>query len=155
MLDLIENLLGNQNTAGLGHGLKPRGEVDALAQQIVAIDHHVAEMDADPEAQRAFRVAAAPTKFALHLDRALHGLDHRGELGDQSVARGVDDAAVVTFDELGENPPRGAQGSEPADLVSVHHAAVAFGVGREDRRQLSPHLGGHGRARRWDRTIRR
>jgi hypothetical protein len=41
-LDLIVNLLGDQDAAGLGHGLKSRGEVDALTQQIVAVDHHVA-----------------------------------------------------------------------------------------------------------------
>ena len=104
-MDLIVYLLGDQDAAGVGHGLEPRGEVDALAQQIVAVDHHIAEMNADPEAQGAARVRAVASKFTLHLDRALHGLDDRGELRDQPVARRVDDPAEVTVDEFGEDVP--------------------------------------------------
>jgi hypothetical protein len=112
-------------------------------------------MDADPEAQCAAWVTAAHTKFALHLDPALDGLDDRGELRDQSVSRRVGDPTVVTFDEFGEDAPRRMQGAERAHLVSVHLAAVAFGVCREDRRQLSSHIGGHGSVRRLGRTVRR
>lgn len=147
MLHLIVNLLGDQDAARLGHGLKARGEVDARTQQIVAVDHHIAEMDADPEVQRGFRGRVGITKFALHLDRALDGFDDRGELRNQPVARRVGDAAVVTFNKLGESAPRGVQGAKRAHLVNFHFTAVARCVGREDRRQFSSHIGGHGGTR--------
>ena len=81
-------------------------------------------MDTDPESQRARWGAAATTEFALHLNRALDGLDDRGELRDQSIARSVGDPAVVTFDEFGEDTPRGVQRAERAYLSSASIARL-------------------------------
>lgn len=97
-MDLIVYLLGDQDAARFGHGLKPCGEINALTQKVVSIDHHIAQMDADSKAQRAFLVGAVAAEFALHLDCALDGLDDRGEFRDQTVAGCIDNPAVVTID---------------------------------------------------------
>ncbi|MFO1071655.1 MAG: hypothetical protein U1E17_02920 [Geminicoccaceae bacterium] len=57
-------------------------------------DHDVAEIDADAELERRLgqEAAIAGTQPLLRLDRALHGLDHAREVGDQPIAPGVDHA---------------------------------------------------------------
>ena len=40
---------GNADAAGLGQRLQPRGNVDAVAVDVVALNDHIAEIDADPQ----------------------------------------------------------------------------------------------------------
>ena len=68
---------------------------------VVALDDHVAEIDADAQfdalvvrRHRCSRSAIA----SLHLDRAAHRIDDAGKLHQQAVAGGLDDAAVVLGD---------------------------------------------------------
>jgi len=46
----VIDLARDQDAAGVGHGFEARGEVDALAQQAIAVDNNVAKMDPDPKA---------------------------------------------------------------------------------------------------------
>ena len=47
--DVIVGRPGDENSAGFGHRLQARGDVDAVAEQFAAIGHYVAEIDANPE----------------------------------------------------------------------------------------------------------
>jgi hypothetical protein len=38
---------------GLGQTLQPRGHVDPFAVEVVAVDHHIADIDADAELEAA------------------------------------------------------------------------------------------------------
>src|SRR5262249_3210331 len=49
--DLVVYGLRDADRAGLGERLEPGGDVDAVAKDIVAVDDHVAEIDADPQLQ--------------------------------------------------------------------------------------------------------
>ena len=64
------------------------------------LDDDVAEIDADAELDAPLRRHAgiALRHRALHLDRASHGIDDAGELDEQAVAGGLDDAAAVLGD---------------------------------------------------------
>jgi hypothetical protein len=43
---------GDANPAGLGERLEPRGDVDAVAVDVVALDNDIAEIDADAQHDR-------------------------------------------------------------------------------------------------------
>ena len=55
-IDLAANLpvgvVGDADAAGLSDSFKPRGNVDAVAENVVVIDDDVADMDADAEFDR-------------------------------------------------------------------------------------------------------
>ena len=47
--DLLVNAMGDANGARLGERLKAGGDVDAIAEDVVAVDDDVAEIDTDPQ----------------------------------------------------------------------------------------------------------
>ena len=67
----------DQDAAWFADAFQPSRDVDPLAENVVAFDEHVAEMDADAIddafAVRFFRVAL--NHQPLNCDRALHGGD--------------------------------------------------------------------------------
>ena len=40
---------GNANATGLGQRLEPRGNVDTVAVDVVALNDHITEIDSDPQ----------------------------------------------------------------------------------------------------------
>ena len=103
--------VGDENPAGVGQGFEPRGDIDAVAIEVVALDDHVAEIDADAEFDAAVRRDAGFRSgiAALHRDCATHRIDDAGKLHQQTVAGGLDDAALV----LARSSDRGARGETP------------------------------------------
>ncbi len=93
--DVIVNRVGHKHGTGLGQGLNARRDVDAVAIEIVALDDHIAEIDADAQFDAAVRRdAGVPLGHRLlHRDRAAHRIDDAGKLYQQAVAGGLDDAA--------------------------------------------------------------
>ena len=75
--DLPVRVVGNADAAGLGEFFQAGGDVDAVAEDIVLVDHDVAEMDADAEFDPLIRRngGVAHRHAALDFDRALHRLD--------------------------------------------------------------------------------
>ena len=56
---LLEHRAGNEDAARLGQRLQTRRDVDALAEEVVAFDEHVAEIDADAKIACAGRAAGS------------------------------------------------------------------------------------------------
>ncbi len=100
VLHVIAHGARDANAAGLGQSLQPRGDVDAVAEDILAVDDDVAEIDADAQVDAAIRrqVGVALGHAALNLDGAAHGIDDAGEFDEQPVARRLDDAALMLGD---------------------------------------------------------
>ena len=48
--EVVEGRAGDHDPAGLGELLEPGGDVHPVAVDVLALDDHVAEVDADPEA---------------------------------------------------------------------------------------------------------
>ena len=137
--DLVVRRGRDADRTGLGEGFQPGGDVDPVAEQVVAVDHDVADMHADAELHRF--VGGTPGILCgdrgLHRDRALHGIDRAGEVGDDAVAGGVEDAAPVRRDQLVDDDAARLQPGERADLVARHQPAVAGNVGGEDRGEFA------------------
>jgi hypothetical protein len=81
--------------------LEACGEIDAIAENILAIDQNVAEVNTDAPFHPAF--AGSPSITLRHqlleCDRALYGTDHRGELDQRAVASGLDDPPTMLGNE--------------------------------------------------------
>ena len=137
--DLVVDRARDADAARLRHALQARRHVDPVAEQIVAPDHHVAEVDADPKqhAARLREVGIASLDLLLDCGRAAHRLDRARELRHDAVAGGGEDPATVPRDQLVDHLAARVQRSERAFLVGRHEARVAGHVGCEDDRQLA------------------
>jgi hypothetical protein len=88
---------GDQNTAWRAGLFQSGRHVDAVPQEVLAIDQYVAEIDSDTQDNPALiRDLRLPFRqLLLDYSRAGNSLDDGTELGDQAVAGQLDDAAVV------------------------------------------------------------
>ena len=110
----------------------------------------VAQMNADPELDASLRrhTRVAFDHSDLHFDRAAHRVDHAAELGDEPVARALDDTPVMRsdggIDEIATEAPQARQG---AILVRRGESAVPDNVGDQDCSELArfPHGAPSGR----------
>jgi hypothetical protein len=94
-------VLGQANRAGLGYGLEPSGDVDAVAHQVaVALLDDIAEMHANAKLDPAFgrQVGVALDHAVLDLDRAAHRVDDAAKVDENAVAGALDDAAMMRGD---------------------------------------------------------
>ena len=107
-LELVVGGTGDEHAAGLAQLLQPRRDIDPVAEQVIALDHHVAEIDADAEHDPPVGRHLGLTLGHALLDRhrAGDGVDHRAELDDRPVAHQLDDAALVLGQERVDRPPR-------------------------------------------------
>src|SRR6516162_2938855 len=137
-LDLTADLLisggRKADAAGLGDGFQARGDVDAVAEDVVAVGQHVADIDADAELDPPLgRLVGGCCHATLHSDGATHRVDDTGELDQQPVARGLDDAAPMSADfGVDQLPAQDAQPRQSPLLVIADEPAVAGDIGRQD-----------------------
>src|SRR6516164_5823465 len=75
-------------TTRLGQGLQPRGDIDSVAEDVVLLNDHVAEVDANAELDPVLwrRTLVAVGHCPLHLDGAMHRVNHARELRQEAVA---------------------------------------------------------------------
>ena len=111
----------------------------AVAEQVSAFDDHIADMDADPEKHRLFF-----GQIALSLPRACcTATAHRTASTALAKSATMLSPAVLKIrpamyaDQPVEDPARGFEPSQRADLVPPHQPAVAGDVGGENRRELA------------------
>ena len=133
--DLIAHGARDADAAGLGEHLETRRDVDAIAEDIVVLDDHVAEIDADAELDppRRRHIGIAPRHPPLDLGSARHRVNDAAELHQHAVAGRLDDAAPVLgnggIDEL---KAMGLEARKRPRLVDLHQPAVADHVGGKD-----------------------
>ena len=77
-----KGIVGDADAAGLSDALQSGGDVDAVAEDVISLDQHVADMDTDAPFHSAF---VGDARIPLHrkpLQRegALDSADHRTEL---------------------------------------------------------------------------
>ena len=113
--DVLVDGVGDRDPARLGKAFDAGGDVDAVAEDVVAVDDDVADMNADPVLQEIGlgRAVAAPGHRRLEGDAALHRVHGGGEFNQQAVAGRLDDPAAMLgdrrIDHLGARPPSAAQ----------------------------------------------
>ena len=117
---------------------EPRGDIDAVAEDVVALDQHVAEIDADAieDALLLGRVGVALGHHGLDRDRAFDRGDNGGKLQQHAIAHRLDEpAAERPHDRRRRLAPLADRLRRPR-LVLAHEARVADDVGGEDRGEL-------------------
>jgi hypothetical protein len=89
------------DTARVGEAFEARGDIDAVAVDLLAVDHHVAEVDADAEFHPAlgWQRRVLGLERGLNLDGALDRIHDAGKLGEYAVTRRVDEASVMLLDQ--------------------------------------------------------
>jgi hypothetical protein len=137
--DVVARCAGDTNSARLCESFEAGCDVNAVAEQVLAVDDDIADVHADAELHRLVGGSAGirSRNCCLHRDRALHSIDRAGEVSDDAVASGVEDAASVRRNQTVDDATAGLQLSVRADLVARHHPAVAGNVGSENRCELS------------------
>ena len=120
--DMAEHRLGHQNAARLGQGFQSRRDVDAIAVEVAALHHDIAEVH--PDAQHDLPILGYAFVGGGHgflqLDGALDGIDCAGELDQHPVAHQLDDAAVMLGDcRLKNLSTPGLERSQGAGLIRL------------------------------------
>src|SRR5580704_6629277 len=133
---VVMHRIGDEHAAGIGQGFDPGGDVDAVAVEVVALDDHVAEIDADAQFDAVLRRdTRVPLGYRLlHRDRAAHRIDDAGKFPQQAVAGGFDDAAAVLGDfRIEKLAAQRLEAFERAFLVRPHQPRIPRHIGGEDR----------------------
>jgi hypothetical protein len=125
---------------GSGQRFEARGDVDAVAENVAVLDDDVALMDADAKFDAlGGRDARGPLgHVALHCGGAAQRIDDAGELNEQAVAGGLDDAALIVGDaRVDQFAPQCPQLRQRPFLIETDEPRIAGDIGGEDRRQAS------------------
>src|SRR5208282_221833 len=136
--DLVAYRAADVDPAGLRQTLQPRGGVDPLAVNQVAIGDDIAHGDRDPKLNTPVvrHLFSVLRHFALHFDRAGHGIDDAVELDQQAIAHAAHDAAFVRHDcRIEEIAPDGVERRQGTLLVDPHQAGIADDIGAHDDRK--------------------
>ena len=142
---MVANRARNANLAGLRQRFQTSRDIDAVAVNITPVPDDVAEVDPHTEldAPRLGDVSVSLGHRLLHLDRAAHRIDDAGELDQEPVAGGFDDAASVLLDlRIAQLAADRLQCGERAFLIHTHQARITRHIGGEDRGETAGR--GHG-----------
>ena len=102
--------------AGIRHGLKPGGDVDAITVDITVIFDDIAEVDADAQLERPV------VKALLDGQRSINRLVDAREHGKKAVSRGFEGGppwrAMVGFDQIVKNSAQLSIGGSSFSAIS-------------------------------------
>src|SRR5262249_42887057 len=95
LADRIADAARDADTARLGQAFEPRSDIDAVAEDVLLVVDHVAEVDPDSvfDALGLRHAGIVLGHAALHLDRAAHGVNDRGEFDERAIAGQLDEPA--------------------------------------------------------------
>ena len=138
-IELVSNLiidgLRDADGAGLGERLEPGGDVDAIAEDVVAVDDDVAEIDADPQLETALRrdrIVDRPRR-PLHLDGAVQRIDDARKIRQQAVACRADDPPAMCCDQRVDGAAELAERLMRPCLILAHQPAETDHIRMQDR----------------------
>jgi hypothetical protein len=137
---LVANLVicsaGNAQSARIGQSLQPRGDVNAVAVDIVGLYDDIAKVHADTkvDAPVAWDVCVAFDHSNLDFECAAHGIDDACKLHQRAVTGALDDPAAMTFDRRAHRCSlKGAQPLVRRLLVEFHEPGIADHVHDQNR----------------------
>src|SRR5262245_28059711 len=127
-LNLLIGRSGNADAAGLGYPFKASGNVDPIAEQVVAFRHYVAEIDADPklDALLGGNVGIPAIHPALDIDRTAYRVNHGSKLDEDAVAGRLNDPAAMERDgRIDQLAAQLAQAFKRAFLIEASQPGIA------------------------------
>src|SRR5262245_58631723 len=138
--DLASGILAyprrDANATRLGQAFEPGRDVDAIAKDVAILDVDVTHVDADAQIDALFRWQRGITfgHCSLDLGGTAQSVDDAGELDQQPITGGFDDAAVMfcnfRVDHLGAERLQPAErpflvGSDQAQYPATSAATIA------------------------------
>jgi hypothetical protein len=136
--NLVLNSTRDANPARLSKSSQPGGDINRIAEETVALNDDIADVDADAEPHlltgRSIRILLG--YGLLNLDGALHGIHSAGEFSDEAIASRIENPASMRDNQPINDDPVSGEDAECADLILPHQAAVALDIGGEDRGEL-------------------
>ena len=135
--DQVHHRRRHQHAADRRMLLQARHDVDAVAQEVGALDGDLAHVDgaAQLEPHRRVLSEGGPGHRRLHGKCGARGVDRAGELDQQPVAQRLEDAPAARCDQridrLAQRPPR----AQHALLVGLDEGAEVDDVERHDHDQ--------------------
>ncbi len=134
-IDTVANLIigaaREAYPAGLGKPFQPGRHVDPVALDIVAVDYHIAQIDADAELHALVlrQIGVALGNRPLRLDGGTNRIDDTCELDQHAVAHELDDSPIVLRDRgIDDLRPQCLEGAKRAFLVRSNQSRVADNV---------------------------
>jgi hypothetical protein len=108
--------------------------VDPIAEDIAALQHDVADIDADakPHATIFGKGLVGLSNITLNGDRAFYGGKNAAELGEYAVAGCAADPASMQPDERVGDGTMGRKCRQRLFLIEAHEGAIALNIGRND-----------------------
>ena len=133
-LHLVTHGRRDTHATGLGDGLEPGGDVHAVAEEPVALDRDLAQVDPDAEvhATRGRQGLVAGFHDAVDLERAVDRIRRGAELGEEVVAREIDESATRVADQKPHLVTITTDRADGRFLVVRHQAAVTEYIARDD-----------------------
>ena len=94
---LAHHVFRDADAAGIGQSFQSGCHVDAVAIEIVALDHYVAKIDADAQFKTVVRChpGISVLQRRLNLDGTGYSIDDAAEFDKRAVAHQFDDTSVV------------------------------------------------------------
>ena len=136
---MIERRPRNADSSRLCDAFQPRRDIDPVAQHVLAVDQHVAQMNAN-SVDDAFRLGSlrvALGRLFLHGERTFDRRDNRGKLDQHPVAHRLEHAPAVRGDDRRGRLAHVQHRLHRSDLVLAHQPGVAHDVGGEDRGEFA------------------
>jgi hypothetical protein len=132
------SVIGYANAARLRDALKPRSDVDTVAEDIAVIDDDITDMDADAkfDPDILLDLGVPPGHAALNFHSAARCIHGAGKLNQHAVAGGLDDATAMRGDgRIDEGFLYGLKLGQRAFLIEAHETAIPGDIRRQDRCQ--------------------
>ena len=127
--NLVIDVPGDADAAGLGNRFEPGGDVDALPVDVLAVVDYIAEIDTHAEVEWARRQAI------LDDYGTLDGVLDRRELGQKTIARMLNNASGMLGDgRIDGLRAGGLPGDDGTVCVLFDKPRVARDIGGKDRR---------------------
>ena len=97
---MVAHAARDANSAGLGERFQAGGYIDAVAEDVAVLHHHVADIDADAELHAPLlrHGVVGFGERMLNLDGGVHRVEHAGEFGEHAVAGGSGDPPAMARD---------------------------------------------------------
>src|SRR5262245_16505463 len=141
--DVVEDSSRDDDLSRIGNGLDSCGDVDPVTVKIAALNHHVAEIDADSQSDSQIlgQICVGGFHGLLKLDCAGDGIYGAGEFHQHAVSHDLDNSpAIVGNQRLQNVPSPGFEGGERPLLIGAHQSAITDDVSSEDSSKTALHV---------------
>ena len=128
------------DTSPFSQAFQTGRDVDPISVNTLILNHHVADVDTHAVVHLSVcrKLDVPHGKLSLHLNRALHRVNHARKLGQEIIAGGIDHPAGMVLNGLGHQLPICGQRPNRGNLIITHEATIALDIGAQDGGEFAP-----------------